>query len=475
MGVEAFFADNLRKNLGFPATPCQDALFEALARFTVQYEECDIMLVSGYAGTGKTSSIAAFVKTLHQLKYKYVLLAPTGRAAKVLSSFTGCKASTIHKHIYRQKSLKNGLGEFELDINKSKDTYFIVDEASLISVEQQDASSSIFGTGDLLDDLVAYVRSGVDDKLIITGDPGQLPPIGLDRSPALDPEYMSRYGNVMTASLSTVVRQAAQSGILTNATIVRKLIERGEARKPGLVLEGFTDVARVTGTELIETLSDSIDRYGLDNIAVLCRSNRMANRYNAGIRSSVLFREERLSKGDKLMVVKNCYQFVDDIPQLDFIANGDVAQLQRISHYEQRYGLNFADAVLTFPDYNDVEVSAKVILDTLQSERPALSPEQQNALYEGVSEDYSDIKGARKRYEAVREDKYFNALQLKYATAITCHKSQGGQWKCVFIDNPFWKDLTVDDLKWLYTALTRGVEKVFFVNFKDDFFEVRKD
>ncbi|MBR1539567.1 MAG: AAA family ATPase [Bacteroidales bacterium] len=441
-----------------------------MSDFVIQYERCDLLLVSGYAGTGKTSAIAAFVKTLKELQYRYVLLAPTGRSAKVLSVFTGEKAWTIHKHIYRQKSVRDGVGEFELDFNKAKDTFFIVDEASLISVETN-AAGGLFGSGDLLDDLVRFVRSGVDDKLIIIGDRGQLPPIGLARSPALDESYMSRYGNLMTARLDTVVRQAAESGILTNATIVRRLIEEGRAETPGLRLEGFDDVERIDGSQLIEAISDAVGRYGLDDIVVLCRSNKRANRYNAGIRSSVLYREERLSKGDKLMVVKNCYQFLDDIPDLDFIANGDVARLVRISHFEERYGLNFAEAVLAFPDYNDVEVTAKVVLDTLDSEQPSLASEQQRALYEGVNADYADVRSARKRYEKVREDPYYNALQIKYATAITGHKSQGGQWSCVFIDNPFWKDLTLDDLKWLYTAITRAVEKVFFVNFKDDFFQ----
>ena len=231
----------------------------------------------------------------------------------------------------------------------------------------------------------------------------------------------------------------------------------------------------MTGSELIEKIGDAVERYGLDEVVVLCRSNKRANRYNAGIRASVLYREERLTRGDKLMVVKNCYQFLENIPEMDFIANGDVARLVKISRYEERYGLHFAEAVLSFPDYNDVEVTAKVVLDTLESEQPALSAEQQRALYEGVSADYADVRGARKRYEKVREDPYFNALQIKYATAITGHKSQGGQWACVFIDNPFWKELTLDDLKWLYTAITRGVEKVYFVNFKDDCFDDVKE
>ena len=471
MGVAEFFADRLRQYLGYEPTPCQARLFDTLGQFAGQCETCDMLLVSGYAGTGKTSAIAAFVRTLKELHYRYVLLAPTGRAAKVLSGFTGEKAYTIHKHIYRQKGIRDGVGEFQLNFNKAKDTFFIVDEASLISVETNSSGSGLFGSGDLLDDLVQFVRAGVDDKLILIGDRGQLPPIGLDRSPALDEGYLSRYGRVMTAELTTVVRQAAESGILTNATIVRRLIEAGRVEVPRLCLSGFDDVERIGGGELIEKIGDAVGRYGLDDIVVLCRSNKRANRYNAGIRGTVLYREERLSRGDKLMVVKNCYQFLEDVPELDFIANGDVAQLVRLSHHEERYGLHFADAVLAFPDYNDVEIKAKIVLDTLDSEQPSLSAEQQRALYQGVNEDYADVRNARKRYEKVREDPYYNALQIKYATAITGHKSQGGQWPCVFIDNPFWKEPTLDDLKWLYTAITRGVEKVYFVNFKDEFFQ----
>ena len=470
MGVADFLVSTITRHLPYEPTPCQAALFDKLAAFAVKYGESDILLVSGYAGTGKTSAIAAFVRALKELEYKYVLLSPTGRSAKVLSGFTGEKASTIHKHIYRQKTLKGGLGEFELDINKARETFFIVDEASLIASENAVMTDTIFGSGDLLSDLIAYVRAGVDNKLIIIGDRGQLPPIGMEESPALDPSYMARFGPVWTADLTSVVRQAAQSGILTNATLIRQIIERGACDEPKLKLAGFPDVARVTGSELIETLSDAIGQYGLDNVVVLCRSNKRANRYNAGIRSMVLFREERLTRGDRLMVVKNCYQFLDDVPEMDFIANGDVAELIRISHYEERYGLHFAEAVLSFPDYGDVEITARVILDTLESESAALTKEQQEALYEGVNADYSDVKGARKRYNKVREDLWFNALQLKYATAITGHKSQGGQWDCVFIDNPFWKELEPQDLKWLYTAVTRGVKKVFFVNFKDSFF-----
>ena len=471
MGTSDFLSGRIASHLAYPPTECQQRLFDTLAQFVVQYEECDLLLVSGYAGTGKTSAIASFVRTLKELQYKYVLLAPTGRSAKVLSGFTGEKTFTIHKHIYRQKSLSGGLGEFTLNINKAKDTYFIVDEASLISTQNAIMVDTVFGSGDLLSDLVSFVRSGVDNKLILIGDKGQLPPIGMECSPALDESYMSQFGKTMTADLSTVVRQAAESGILTNATIVRNIIGNGFPETPKLRMKGFTDIERITGGDLIETISDAVGRYGLDNIVVLCRSNKRANRYNAGIRSTVLYREEQLTRGDKLMVVKNCYQFLEDVPELDFIANGDVAELKKISRYEERYGLHFAEAQLAFPDYNDIEITAKIILDTLQSESPSLTAEQAKALYEGVSEDYADEKNSRKRYTKVREDHYYNALQIKYATAITCHKSQGGQWDCVFIDNPFWKETEIEDLKWLYTAITRGVKKVYLVNFPDAYFE----
>ena len=373
----------------------------------------------------------------------------------------------------------DGFGQFSLAPNKSKEALFIVDEVSLIGIEAgQSQSTQSFGSGNLLEDLVSFVRSGVDCKLILVGDSAQLPPVGLDCSPALSRDYMSLVGGVQFAELTTVVRQQKESGILLNATLVRNRItaleesygeDDGELR---MKVSGFDDVERITGGELIEKISDAYSRYGEDEVMVLCRSNKRAIRYNAGIRSTVQFKEERLVRDDKLMVVKNCYQFLDGIQGMDYIANGDIVKLLKISRYEDRYGLHFAQARLSFPDYGDQEITAEVILDTLDAETAALTYEQQNQLYHGVDEDYSHITSKKKRYEAVREDKYYNALQLKYANAITCHKSQGGQWKCVFIDNPFWQDdLLPDDLKWLYTAITRGVEKVYFVNFRDTFFE----
>ncbi|MBE6230549.1 MAG: ATP-dependent endonuclease [Bacteroidales bacterium] len=461
------------ENLKFVPTPCQENLFRELAQFVAGDPESDwLMLLSGYAGTGKTSAMSAFIKVLKSFGKKYILLAPTGRSAKVLANYTGAPAKTIHKQIYRQKSLKDGIGQFSIDLNKNRDTVFIVDEASLITIGNTTGGSSFFGTGDLLDDLITYVKSNNGNRLLLIGDPAQLPPIGMDASPALDPYYLTEYGGVRECWLRSVVRQEKESGILHNATLLRNLIESEDFDLPQLSVEGFEDIKRITGGELIESISDAIDKYGLDEVVVLCRSNKRANRYNLGIRQSVLYKEEQLTKGDKLMIVKNCYQFLENVPELDFIANGDVACLERIGGHEERYGLKFATATLSFADYNNVEIDAKIILDTLTSETPALNSEQQKMLFNEVYADYDNITAKKKRIEAVREDPYFNALQIKYATAITGHKSQGGQWKCVFIDNPFWsEEMTPDDKKWLYTAITRGIEQVYLVNFKDNLFK----
>ena len=473
-----FLYDEFLKRTPFDPTPDQDILYRDIAAFMTGGDG-DILVVNGYAGTGKTSALAAVVATCRTHKIPCVLLAPTGRSAKVLSSYTGRPAYTVHKHIYRQKSHgDDGFGQFSLSPNKAKGTLYIVDEVSLIGIDAAaKESSTLFGSGNLLEDLIQYVRNGGDNRLILVGDAAQLPPIGLEMSPALSPDFMNGFGGVRFSTLKEVVRQGSESGILYAATLLRKRImetDPDEAVDPetlDLPAGGFPDFQRVSGGELIETLSDAYGRYGEDETIVLCRSNKRAIRYNAGIRAQVLFREERLVRDDKLMVVKNCYQFVEDLEGVQYIANGDIVKLVRIRNYEDRYGLHFADATLRLPDYGDQELTAKVVLDTLESESPSLTWEQANALYRGVDADYGHIRGKKKRYDAVREDPYFNALQLKYAAAITGHKSQGGQWKCVFIDNPFWQDaLTPDDLKWLYTAITRGVEKVYLVNFKDQWF-----
>lgn len=478
MNREEFLYGKFRDGLGYEPTECQDTLLRNMAAFLTG-DDGDIMVVNGYAGTGKTTAIAAVVSALKEFKVPCILLAPTGRAAKVLSLYAGSPAYTIHKHIYRQKSMDaDGIGKFSLSQNKSRDALFVVDEASLIGLESGGGqSAALFGTGNLLEDLIVFVRSGSGCRLVLVGDAAQLPPIGHECSPALSREYMDGFGGVSHSELTEVVRQKEESGILYNATLLRMMIARdyegGAGVFPtdelGLEPEGFPDVRRITGGELIEALADAYERYGEDETVVLCRSNKRANRYNAGIRASIQYKEERLVRGDKLMVVKNCYQFTESLKDMDYIANGDIVKLEKIGHYEDRYGLHFAEARLSFPDYDSQEICAKVCLDTLESESASLTYEQQNALYQGVLADYQHIATKKKRYEAVREDKYFNALQLKYANAITCHKSQGGQWKCVFIDNPFWQDgYSADDFKWLYTALTRAVEMVYLVNFKTD-------
>ena len=474
-----FLYSGFLSKFAYSPTPCQDSLLHKVADFVSSYDD-DILVVNGYAGTGKTTAISSVISVLKEFGTKCVLLAPTGRAAKVLSSYSGQPAYTIHKHIYRQKSVGgDGFGQFSLAPNKDKETLFVVDEVSLIGIEAgQQQSTSSFGSGNLLEDLISFVRSGADCKVILIGDSAQLPPVGLDASPALLKDYMTMMGGVSFAELSTVVRQQSESGILHNATLVRQLISEMEYGPGvmdicdlGLELDGFDDIERIDGGELIEKIGDAYATYGEDDTIILCRSNKRAIKYNLGIRSTVQFKEERLVRDDKLMIVKNCYQFVENVEGMDYIANGDIAKLQKISRFEERYGLHFAEARISFPDYDDQEIIAKVILDTLESESASLTYEQSNMLYQGVNEDYAHLTTKKKRYEAVREDKYYNALQLKYANAITCHKSQGGQWRCVFIDNAFWQEeLTVDDLKWLYTALTRATEKVYLVNFKDELF-----
>ena len=455
----------------YERTSCQDALMRTLGDFLTT-DDGDILVINGYAGTGKTTVLAALIGTMEAMNVKCVLLSPTGRSAKVLSQYAGRPASTVHKHIYRQKSHgDDGFGQFSLSPNKARGTLFIVDEVSLIGIDATGKQGSAeFGSGNLLEDLVQFVRSGTDCKLILSGDSAQLPPVGLDESPALSKVFMEAFGGVSFATLTSVVRQAQDSGILANATHLRQLLaaspEGVELDNLGIVTSGFPDIEHINGGDLIETLSDAFGKWGEEETIVLCRSNKRAIRYNAGIRAQVQFKEEQLVRDDKLMIVKNCYHFCEDVEGTDYLANGDIARLIRIRNFEERYGLHFADACLSLPDYADQEIEAKVILDTLSSESPSLTYEQSNMLYQGVNEDYSHIGSKKKRYEAVREDPFYNALQLKYAQAITCHKAQGGQWKCVFIDNPFWQDqVSAEDIKWLYTAITRAVEKVYLVNF----------
>lgn len=470
--LSAHISSQIYSNFTFVPTPGQKILIEKLAAFVCNASADDILIVNGYAGTGKTSVIAALVKTLNNLKISAVLLAPTGRAAKVMTVSSGSGANTIHKKIYRQKSLSSENSGFGLDINKHRDAIFIVDEASMLS--NSSADSSIFGSGRLLDDLLLYVRSGVNCRLILVGDSAQLPPIGTERSPALDPREMSVYGYTEIVTLDEVMRQSEESGILFNATLLRCMIEENIIDIP-MFRTSFPDVKTIDGGEFLEAVADSYDRYGAENTIVITRSNKRANKFNEGVRRHVLCREEEISSGDMLMVVKNNYHFADRQAEgkVDFIANGDVAEIVKISRFDEQFGFSFADAVLRFADYNDLELQCRIMLDPLRSESPALTAEQNMMLFRGVEEDYAHITTKRKRYDAIREDPYFNAFQVKFAYAVTCHKAQGGQWKSVFIDKMLFGDepMTREWLRWLYTAVTRATDRLCFVNFDERFFE----
>ncbi|MCL1973576.1 MAG: AAA family ATPase [Bacteroidetes bacterium] len=466
MALTQHLYQQLCRFLHHSPTPCQEELFGQFADYMVSDNTDELFVVNGYAGTGKSTAVGAIVKLMDELKIEVVLMAPTGRSAKVLSGYAQRSAYTIHKTIYREKNPGSPAPHFVLDFNKAKDTLFLVDEASLIS--NQSAESSVFGSGRLFDDLVHYVRSGIRNRLFIMGDGAQLPPVGLSSSPALDRVVLGAYGNFRYIEMTSVVRQAAGSGILYNATLLREKINTGMEGLPSLSLGGYHDIFSLKGGALMETLQGAYDRYGIDETVILCRSNKRANRYNDGIRSRILFCEEELNRGDRVMVVKNCYQFLEDAgEELPFIANGDVAEILRINKHEERYGFHFAQAKLRFPDYNDLELEAKVLLDTLHLETPSLGMERQGQLFSEILLNYAHIRGRRKQYMAVREDLYYNALQLKYAAALTTHKAQGGQWKAVFVDYSFFGDVhhSVEDLRWFYTAFTRATEVLYLVNF----------
>lgn len=423
------------------------------------------MLMRGSAGTGKTSLVAAMVQTLTSLRQKVVLMAPTGRAAKVLSISSSMPASTIHRKIYRQKAL---MGDFNLNDNLHTDTLFVIDEASMIS--SFSISETGFGSGSLLDDLVEFVYSGRNCRMLLIGDTAQLPPVGEDESPALISEILYGYGaTLFECDLAEVLRQSQQSGILYNATNIRQLIQYEDATElPKIRFRGFDDIERLSGNELIDTLSDSYSKKGIDDTIIITRSNKNATMYNNGIRAQVLEREELLERGDQIMVVKNRTLSKSNESQNgpSFIANGDKAIVMRVRNFRELYGFHFADATLRFPDYDDFELDTILLTDTLQSDAPALTQEQSTALFKAIEEDYADIPRKADRMKAIREDEYFNALQIKYAYAVTCHKAQGGQWSHVYIDQGYMTDdmLTPDYIHWLYTAITRGKEKVYMVN-----------
>jgi exodeoxyribonuclease V len=465
-------ATGILSNLGYKPTSQQENVAGFLSEFIVEQSPDKVFLLKGYAGTGKTTLIGALVKTLSKLKIQTVLLAPTGRAAKVLATYTGKPAYTIHKKIYRQKSSKDGFGVFELAKNLSSNTLFIVDEASMISVNSGDIS--IFGSGNLLEDLLEFVYNGINCRLILTGDSAQLPPVSFDESPALDPMKLSNMGfTVSEQFLSEVVRQELNSGILQNATKIRERIENGISWTPKISIGKYKDINRISGNELIEELSDSYHKAGMGETIVVCRSNKTANTYNAGIRNRILGREEEISQGDLLMVVKNNYFWTENEDVVPFIANGDIAEIVHIHKHEELYDFRFAEVTLRFPDYDEYEPRVKILLDTLGINSAALDTESNKKLFYNILEDYAEEKTKKKRYEKVRNNPHFNALQVKFAYAVTCHKAQGGQWKNVFIDQGFIKEDMINNeyLRWLYTAFTRATEKIFLVNFGKQYFD----
>ena len=442
---------------------------QCFGRFLASRDDMPMMLMRGSAGTGKTSLVAAMVQTLVSLRQKVVLMAPTGRAAKVLSISSSLPASTIHRKIYRQKTM---LGDFNLNDNLHTDTLFVIDEASMISSFSM--SETGFGSGNLLDDLVQYVYSGRNCRMLLIGDTAQLPPVGEDESPALISEILYGYGATLyECDLSEVLRQSSQSGILYNATAIRSLIQHEEATElPKLRFYGFSDIFALPGNELIDTLSSSYSKVGIDDTIVITRSNKNATMYNNGIRAQVLDREELLERGDQVMIVKNHTlpkPSGNDNYQPSFIANGDKAIVVRVRNFRELYGFHFADATLRFPDYDNFELDTIVLTDTLQSDAPAITQEQSTALFNAIEEDYADIPRKADRMKAIRDDAYFNAIQIKYAYAVTCHKAQGGQWSHVYIDQGYMTDdmLTPDYIHWLYTAITRGREKVYMVNWTE--------
>lgn len=495
------------QQFGFPPTQEQEHALEVFAEFLTDRDPHAVMILRGSAGTGKTTLSGAIVRTLKEIRQKVMLLAPTGRAAKVFSLNSGSPAYTIHRRIYREKSFSGVEGQFNLNDNLYTDTLFMVDEASMIA--NMGLGGMSFGSGCLLDDLVHFVYQGRNDRLLLIGDKAQLPPVGEEESPALHAAMLEGYGlKVYECDLNEVLRQSEESGILYNATMIRQMITHDDITQlPKIHFAGYSDIKPMPGAELIEALADSYHHVGLDDTIVVTRSNKRANIFNQGIRNMVLDREEELSQGDILMIVKNNYYWMEEerkkikekeieerrvksegtesgtathkvqsskfqvqsneIPA--FLANGDRAKVLKVRRRIDLYGFRFATLLLQFPDYDNYELEATVLLDTLTSEAPALTHEQQEQLFHQIEEDYQDIPLKADRMKAIRQDQFFNALQVKFAYAVTCHKAQGGQWAHVYVDQGYMTDdmLNPDYIHWLYTAFTRATEMLYLVNWPE--------
>lgn len=473
------FIDHIVDDFGFEPTFDQRVAMQTFARFLADRDARVVMVLRGSAGTGKTSLAGAMVRTMHRLGQKLMLLAPTGRAAKVFSQSCGMPAYTIHRRIYREKAYQGLDGQFNLGNNRYRNMLFVVDEASMVS--SLPTGDSAFGSGSLLDDLMQYVYSGDNCRLLLIGDRAQLPPVGEDEAPALCADTLAGYGmKVYECDLNEVLRQSRDSGILYNATFIRQLITHDHATElPRIAFDGFDDIEVMPGGELIESLESSYRETGLDDTIVVTRSNKRANVYNQGIRNMVLDRDDMLCTGDMLMIVRNNYFWTEQLsttngqPDPDappFLANGDRARVLRVRNVRELYGFHFADVLLKFPDYNNYEMQVTVTMDSLTTDAPALTREQSETLYERVMADYADITTKAERLKALRRDIYFNALQVKFAYAVTCHKAQGGQWQHVYVDQGYMTDdmLTPDYIHWLYTAFTRATERLFLVNWPEN-------
>ncbi len=465
------FRTHLEKQFPHELTIGQAQLLHKLSEFVFSREDHSLFILRGYAGTGKTTIISALVKALPSIKCKTVLLAPTGRAAKVFSGYAERSAFTIHKKIYKRAG-EDGAERFSLQQNTQADTLFIVDEASMIS----NARNEMMGNGSLLDDLFNYVYSASNCRIIFVGDTAQLPPVGLAISPALDAEYLKKnyFLHIHAHELTEVVRQDANSGILHNATLIRDMINNELNEFPKFQLKGFKDITRIDGTELEDALNSSYSREGAEDNIVICRSNKRANIFNQQIRVRIRGQEDEISSGDYMMVVKNNYHWLPEESKAGFIANGDIVEILKVLGYEERFGFRFANVRLRMIDYPDEkEMEVKLLLNTIMSESPSLNNEDNRRLYEEVHNSHIHVENKRLRFLKVKEDPYFNAIQVKFAYAVTCHKAQGGQWSSVFVEQGYVtrEMINKEFLRWLYTALTRATEKLYLVNFSDEFFE----
>ena len=463
---------SLKNEFGFEPTSKQDLLMQQLAFFIDNNYQRGLFIIKGYAGTGKTSIVSALARHLRKSFQGFRLMAPTGRAAKVLGKYSGFRSATVHQSIYYAVTGAGGGLMLSLKENKAKNTIFIIDEASMIPDE---TSSSKGGGRNLLYDIMEYVYNNKGCKLIFIGDTAQLPPVGIPMSPALDPQYLKNAFSldILNIELDEVVRQDEQSGILSNATLLRQHINNENYIPPFFDIYGQKDVINLPGIELIDELQSAYDFQGFDNTVIITRSNKRANQYNEAIRNRILYREEKINAGDYLMVVKNNYFWLEDDSKAGFLANGDIMELMSVQKMEEMYGFLFADVVVRLVDYPDErEVEIKLLLDSLDRETPALSYEDNNKLYKAVLEDYMDVPTISKRKELIRQNQYFNAVQVKFAYALTCHKTQGGQWHTVFVDQGYMTEerMNKEYLRWLYTATTRATDRLFFINFPEAYF-----